>query len=178
MFYKYRFSRFLTLDNMGTPLKIKISKIGLRSDLSWPELGLEPKFHDPGTLVALENSDRHTDRQDSCFISIDIMVDLYSCINPIINYLNGVYIFSTIREVHKTLWRQLWVHQMIMTTWLFSNNWIVNGFGQSKMAKMRILPFEPLFFHAEFGQSAVVPISATYSITSLLPSKSSDTICK
>ena len=46
------------------------------------------------------------------------------------------------------------------------------------MAKMRILPFEPLFFHAEFGQSAVVPISATYSITSLLPSKSSDTICK
>ena len=54
-----------------------------------------------GLLVALENSDRHTDRQDSCFISIDIMVDLYSCINPIINYLNGVYIFSTIREVHK-----------------------------------------------------------------------------
>ena len=32
------------------PLKIKISKIGLRSDLSWPKLGLEPKFHDPGTF--------------------------------------------------------------------------------------------------------------------------------
>ena len=33
-----------------TPLKIKISKIGLRSDLSWPKLGLEPKFHEPGTF--------------------------------------------------------------------------------------------------------------------------------
>ena len=32
------------------PLKIKISKIGLRSDLSWPKLGLEPKFHDSGTF--------------------------------------------------------------------------------------------------------------------------------
>ena len=35
---------------MGTPLKIKISKIGLSSDLSWPKLGLEPKFHEPGTF--------------------------------------------------------------------------------------------------------------------------------
>ena len=35
---------------MGTTLKIKISKIGLRSDLSWPKLGLEPKFHEPGTF--------------------------------------------------------------------------------------------------------------------------------
>ena len=41
---------FLTLDHMGTPLKIKILKIGLRSDLSWPKVGLEPKFHDPGTF--------------------------------------------------------------------------------------------------------------------------------
>merc|ERR1711923_206875 len=32
------------------PLKIKILKIGLRSDLRWPKLGLEPKFHDPGTF--------------------------------------------------------------------------------------------------------------------------------
>ena len=32
------------------PLKIKILKIGLRSDLSWPKLGLEPKFHEPGTF--------------------------------------------------------------------------------------------------------------------------------
>ena len=32
------------------PLKIKISKIGLRHVLSWPKLGLEPKFHDPGTF--------------------------------------------------------------------------------------------------------------------------------
>ena len=32
------------------PLKIKILKIGLRSDLKWPKLGLEPKFHDPGTF--------------------------------------------------------------------------------------------------------------------------------
>ena len=32
------------------PLKINILKIGLRSDLRWPKLGLEPKFHDPGTF--------------------------------------------------------------------------------------------------------------------------------
>ena len=32
------------------PLKIKISKIGLRSDLTWPKVGLEPKFHDPGSF--------------------------------------------------------------------------------------------------------------------------------
>ena len=29
---------------------MKISNIGLRSDFSWPKLGLEPKFHDPGTF--------------------------------------------------------------------------------------------------------------------------------
>ena len=34
----------------GPPLKTKISKIVLRHVLSWPKLGLEPKFHDPGTL--------------------------------------------------------------------------------------------------------------------------------
>ena len=32
------------------PLKNKILKIGLRSDLSWPKLGLEPKFHESGTF--------------------------------------------------------------------------------------------------------------------------------
>ena len=32
------------------PLKIKILKIGLRSDLSWPKVGPEPKFHEPGTF--------------------------------------------------------------------------------------------------------------------------------
>ena len=32
------------------PLKIKISKIGLRLALSWAKLGLEPKCHDPGTF--------------------------------------------------------------------------------------------------------------------------------
>ena len=60
---------------MGTTLKIKISKIGLRSDLIWPKLGLEPKFHDPGTYGGFgkcEQTNRHTQRQDSCFISIDI----------------------------------------------------------------------------------------------------------
>merc|ERR1711923_93834 len=42
---------FLTLDHMGTPpLKMKISKIGLRHVLSWPKLGLEPKFHESGTF--------------------------------------------------------------------------------------------------------------------------------
>ena len=42
----------LTLDHMGTPLKAKFRKIGLRHVLSWPKLGLEPKFHDPGTFLA------------------------------------------------------------------------------------------------------------------------------
>ena len=32
------------------PLKIKILKIGIRSDLSWPKLGLEPKFHEGGSF--------------------------------------------------------------------------------------------------------------------------------
>ena len=33
----------------GEPhLKIKILKIGLRHVLSWPKLGLEPKFHEAG----------------------------------------------------------------------------------------------------------------------------------
>ena len=31
-------------------VKIKILKIGLRSDLSWPKVGLEPKFHEAGTF--------------------------------------------------------------------------------------------------------------------------------
>ena len=31
-------------------LKIKIVKIWLRHVLSWTKLGLEPKFHDPGTF--------------------------------------------------------------------------------------------------------------------------------
>ena len=53
-------------------VKIKILKIGLRSDLSWPKLGLEPKFHDPRTFGGFgkhEHTDTH--KQDSCFISID-----------------------------------------------------------------------------------------------------------
>ena len=32
------------------PLKFKLSKIGLRHVLSWPKLGLEPKFQDAGTF--------------------------------------------------------------------------------------------------------------------------------
>ena len=38
------------LTHMGTPLKIKILKIGLRHVSSWPKLDLEAKFHDPGTF--------------------------------------------------------------------------------------------------------------------------------
>ena len=52
------------------PLKIKILKIGLRSDLSWPKVGLEPKFHEPGTFGGFGKREQ-TDIQDSCFISID-----------------------------------------------------------------------------------------------------------
>ena len=32
------------------PFTIKISKMGLCSDLSWPKLGPKPKFHDAGTF--------------------------------------------------------------------------------------------------------------------------------
>ena len=53
------------------PLKIKISKIGLRLALSWAKLGLEPKFHDPGTFGGFGKRE-HTNRQDSCFINIDL----------------------------------------------------------------------------------------------------------
>ena len=49
-------------------------RIGLCSDLSWPKLGLEPKFHEPGTFGGFgkrEHTNTQTDPQDSCFISID-----------------------------------------------------------------------------------------------------------
>ena len=55
------------------PLKMKISKIGLRHVLSWIKLGLEPKFHEPGTFGGFGkrgHTNKQTDIQDSCFISI------------------------------------------------------------------------------------------------------------
>ena len=54
------------------PVKMKYSKIGLRHVLSWPKLlvGLEPKFHETGTLNGFGKREQ-TDKQDSCFISID-----------------------------------------------------------------------------------------------------------
>ena len=67
-----RFSRKKTHENphlkktRKRPLesvKIKILKIGLRSDISWPKVGLEPKRHDPGTFDGFgkrEQTDRHT----------------------------------------------------------------------------------------------------------------------
>ena len=45
------------------PLRIKILKIGLLSDVSWPKVGLKPKFHDPGTFGGFgkrEQTHRHT----------------------------------------------------------------------------------------------------------------------
>ena len=47
------------------PLKIKISKIGLQHVLSWPKVGLVPKFHDPGTFGGFgkrEHTNKHTDK--------------------------------------------------------------------------------------------------------------------
>ena len=46
-------------------------KIELRSDPGWPKLGLEPKFHEPGTFGGFRKCEQ-TDRHTSCFISIDI----------------------------------------------------------------------------------------------------------
>ena len=45
------------------PLKIKILKTGLRSDLSWPKVFLEPKYHEPGTFGGFgkrEQTNTHT----------------------------------------------------------------------------------------------------------------------
>ena len=55
---------------VGNELKIKISKIGLRHVLSWAKLGLEAKYHDPGSFGGFGEPGQ-TNRQDSCFISID-----------------------------------------------------------------------------------------------------------
>ena len=44
-------------------VKMKNSKIGLRHVLSWPKVGLEPKFHESGTFGGLEkrgHTHRHT----------------------------------------------------------------------------------------------------------------------
>ena len=62
---------FLHFFSKHWTLKIKISKIGLRHILSWPKLGLEPKFHDPGTFGGFGKR-KQTDIQYFCFISIDI----------------------------------------------------------------------------------------------------------
>ena len=43
----------------------KAPKIGLRSDLSWPKVGLEPKFHETGTFGGFgkcEQTHTHTDK--------------------------------------------------------------------------------------------------------------------
>ena len=46
-------------------VKIKILKIGLRNDLSWPKVGLEAKFIEPGTFGGFgkrEQTNTHTDK--------------------------------------------------------------------------------------------------------------------
>ena len=59
------------------PLKIKISKIGLLHVLSWPKVGLEAKFHDPGTFGGFGKRGQ-TNKQTRLmfFISIDIANDI------------------------------------------------------------------------------------------------------
>ena len=61
-------------------VKMKNSKIGIRHVLSWPKVGLEPKFHDPGTFGGFGKrgqTHRQTHRQTRFmfykyrFISID-----------------------------------------------------------------------------------------------------------
>ena len=43
-------------------IRIFFLKIGLRSDLSWPKLGLEPKCHEPGTFSGFGKRE-HTNTQ-------------------------------------------------------------------------------------------------------------------
>ena len=50
------------LYGMGTPLKIKISKIGLHHVLSWSKLGLEPKCYGPRIFGGFGKHGR-TDKQ-------------------------------------------------------------------------------------------------------------------
>ena len=56
---------------------MKNSKIGLRHIPTRTKGRLEPKFHEVTTFGGFENAnrqteDRNTDRQDSCFLSIDV----------------------------------------------------------------------------------------------------------
>merc|ERR1712244_105696 len=56
-------SRIFNTGPCGDPLlKIKISKIGLRHVLSWPKLGLEPKFHESGTFGGLGKREQSLSR--------------------------------------------------------------------------------------------------------------------
>ena len=48
---KMLFPHFLS-KNIHFVIKIKKTKIVFRHILSWPKLDLEPKFHDPGTILA------------------------------------------------------------------------------------------------------------------------------
>ena len=59
-------------------VKIKISKIGLRHVLSWPKVGLEPKFHDPGTFGGFgkrEHTHKHKYKIHVLYISKIMMPD-------------------------------------------------------------------------------------------------------
>ena len=40
--------------------------------LSWPKVGLEPKFHEPGTFGGFRKREQ-TNTHDSCFISVDFI---------------------------------------------------------------------------------------------------------
>ena len=60
---------------MGTPLEnSKFRKSGFIMFEVGPNDALSQNFMKLGLLVASENVDRHTDTQDSCFISIDLTI--------------------------------------------------------------------------------------------------------
>ena len=54
-------------------VKIKILKIRLRSDLSWPKVGLEPKFHEPGTFRKTRKNTQTHRQTRFVFLSIDLL---------------------------------------------------------------------------------------------------------
>ena len=54
-------------------VKIKILKIGLRSDLSWPKVGLEQKFHEPGTFGGFGKRGQTFIRQIQRILTLDHM---------------------------------------------------------------------------------------------------------
>ena len=75
------------------PLKIKISRIGPRHVLSWPKVGLEPKFHESGTFSGFGKRE-----QTHTHINTRFMFYKYRLVNFIFQLLNTVTSILSVDE--------------------------------------------------------------------------------